>query len=253
VDCRETQKLLHAYGDGELDLVTHLAIEQHLRECPTCTGSFESRRSLRQALDAAALHFPPPAGLRRRIRSALRRAAGRSVLTVLPVRWIAAVAALALVAVALWGVVRFWSAPATDEVVVQQILAGHVRSLMATQGPVEVASSKRHVVKPWFNGKLDYSPPVKDLKEDAERRFPLVGGRRDYVDGRPVAALVYQCRDHPINLFVWPSARETSGEPIALTRQGYHLLHWYQQGAAYWVVSDLNPDELRQFVQLLRE
>jgi anti-sigma factor RsiW len=114
----------------------------------------------------------------------------------------------------------------------------------------DVASSDSHTVKPWFGGKLDYSPPTKDLTEQG---FRLIGGRLDYLDNRPVAALVYQRSQHFINLFVWPSNDTSTTQESPITRQGYNLIHWTNSGMTYWLVSELNLPELSECAQLLKE
>jgi anti-sigma factor RsiW len=129
------------------------------------------------------------------------------------------------------------------------VLASHIRSLMPGH-LTDVLSSDQHTVKPWFNGRLDFSPPVYDF---AERGYPLLGGRLDYVDGRVVAALAYGRRQHLINVFLWPATRSPGGAPLTRDRQGYHLLHWATTEYAYWLVSDLGPADLRDFARLVQQ
>ena len=246
MSCEQTRNLLHGYLDGEVDLVKSLEIEKHLQDCSACTDSYKGIRSLQTAVANQALRFEPPANFERRLRSALRGAAEpekRSLL--IPWRWIAAGASVLAALVVMWGI---FSRPAAGDVLAQEIVSSHVRSLMAAH-LTDVPSSDQHTVKPWFDGKLDFSPPVKDL---GQQGFNLTGGRLDYIGNRPVAALVYQRRQHPINLFVWPSGEGASG-PTASVHQGYNLIHWSNGGMDFWAVSDLNLAELQQFMQLLQE
>ena len=148
-----------------------------------------------------------------------------------------------------WGLVRVLPARSADELLTQELVASHVRSQMLPSHRFDVASSDPHTVKPWFEGKLDYSPPVKDL---VGQGFPLVGGRLDYLHNRPVAALVYQRRKHSIDLFIWPSAPGSETTSRMVTRQGYHLFQWTQSGMTFWIVSDLNERELQNFVNLIK-
>jgi anti-sigma factor RsiW len=113
---------------------------------------------------------------------------------------------------------------------------------------VDVPSSNKHTVKPWFDGKLDFSPPVVNLTSQG---FPLVGGRLDYLDNKEVAAIVYKRREHVINLFVWPTTQNAGGETVTML-QGYHVIHWTKAGMTYWAVSDLDEDELQTFVRLVQ-
>jgi anti-sigma factor RsiW len=137
-----------------------------------------------------------------------------------------------------------------EERIVEQVIAGHVRSLQVAHA-TDVASSDRHTVKPWFLGKLDFSPQVPDL---SSHDYVLSGGRLDYLVEHPVAALVYRRRDHLINVFTWAAADGHDERPVrSHHRQGFHVRSWQQAGLEYWVISDLNPQELDEFVRLFRE
>jgi anti-sigma factor RsiW len=246
--CHEAQELIHAYMDGELDLVTNLAMERHLRECPTCPASLREQQSIQSLLRRPGLYSQPPASLGKAVeRSLERRGRVRSAAPWWTNRWLVAAAALIGLAIIATGVVRLLPRSRVSEPLVAEVVAGHIRSLMANH-LADVASTDQHTVKPWFAGKLDFSPPVRDLSGEG---YPLVGGRLDYLDNRPVAALVYQRRQHSINLFVWPAGDERATKPETITRQGYNLIFWKQSGMNWWAVSDLNAAELREFVSLV--
>lgn len=156
-------------------------------------------------------------------------------------------AAIFIFAVAHFG--KGWFGPSHEEMITREIVAGHVRSLMANHLS-DVTSTDQHTVKPWFDGKLDFAPPVVNL---ASAGFPLVGGRLDFVDGRPVAALVYQRRLHFINLFIWPSTERQESSVVLQSREGYNILHWTRGGMTFWAISDVSADDLRSFAELLKK
>jgi len=250
VNCHETQRWLPGYLDGEVDLVSAVAIEEHLKTCARCAQAYQTQQRLRAAIRGSALYMPAPASLHKRISAAMHAASKPTPAPrVWRWPWFGVAAALACVAILMWGLGRAWLAPAADDRLATEVLAGHVRSLM-TDHLIDVVSSDRHTVKPWFAGKLDFSPTVDDL---ASQGFPLTGGRLDYLDGRPVAALVYQRQRHIINLFSWPAPQASDAAAAAETRQGYNLIHWTKGGMTYWAVSDLNVDELQAFVQLVQQ
>ena len=251
--CADARLLIGSYADGELDLIKSLEFEQHVQGCEACAQELAANRALRSKMQAGSLRFESPPHLRKQIRSVLRRAdaaEARSGATRWRMhrRWIAIATPVAMAAALAWIILipRASVQLASDELS-QEVIASHVRSLMVNH-LTDVASSDHHTVKPWFDGKLDFSPPVEDL---ASQGFPLVGGRLDYLDGRPVAALVYRHRQHVINLFVWPSTRDSVAGEKTLTHQGYNVVHWTKSGMNYWLVSNLNLEELRNFAQLI--
>lgn len=246
--CKETGLLIHAFADGELEITKSLEIEAHLRECESCALAQEEIRRLRFSMKDASLRFTPSAGFEKRLRSAVRREAKEKPVTQRWWRWSWAAASLAVVALAIWATVVILNRPSSDTLVAQEVVSSHVRSLMAGH-LMDVASSDQHTVKPWFDGKLDFSPPVKDLKGQG---FELKGGRLDYIDNRPVAALVYQRRQHLINILVWPAKSGSKSTTQASVSQGYNLIRWSNAGMEWWAISDLNLAELQQFVQLLQ-
>jgi anti-sigma factor RsiW len=251
MSCPTTDHELTAYLDGELDLTSALAFERHLEECPSCAQGLAAQRALREAIGAAGLRFRPTPAQTRRLRSAMSAAPGEPTAPRWPSwRGLQAIAALLLVAVASWSLGRVWPARSGPDLS-EQVVSSHVRSLLAGH-PADVISTDQHTVKPWFTGKLDYSPVVVDL---TSKGFPLVGGRLDYLGNHPVAALVYRADRHIINLFTWPAAYTPDGsgpEPVASALQGFHVLHWTRDGMTYWAVSDAGEERLRQLARLLR-
>jgi anti-sigma factor RsiW len=249
--CPEAQTLIHAYIDGELDLTKCLEIEEHLAACPACAQAHADVQAVRTAVQNSSLFFQTPTGLAKRVQSSLRGAShANRTPRVSPRHLLAVAASLALVTTVGWGLFRgLLSARSADVFLTQELVANHVRSQMLASHRFDVASSDPHTVKPWFEGKLDYSPPVKDLVADG---FPLIGGRLDYLHGRAVAALAYQRRKHSINLFIWPFTPGSDAATRRETRQGYQLVQWTQSGMTFCAVSDLNERELEEFVRLIQ-
>jgi anti-sigma factor RsiW len=247
VSCQNTKNLLNGYADGELDLINHLQIERHLQDCPSCALEIENHQTLKSALSDDSFYFQASPDLRKQIRTSLRETNHETTANKFRQwRWLLAAASFA--AIVVLGLILFRSTPNNDELLAKEIVSSHVRSMMANH-LTDVPSSDQHTVKPWFDGKLDFSPPVID---PALKGFTLVGGRLDYVASRPVAALVYQRRQHFINLFVFPSADNPDNGSKMLVRQGYNLIHWNKSGMSFWAISDLNLNELQEFTQTIQ-
>lgn len=251
--CEDIERLADAYVDGELALEGTLALEAHVDQCEACTARVARIRALRQAVRAAP-YFRAPEALAARVRTTVAGAA--AIVPFWPPRpirplyrrwqpWLMAAASLALASLAFVAVRQ--RTVVADDATTEAVIEGHVRSLMGNH-LTDVTSTDRHTVKPWFAGRVDFSPTVIDLVGDG---FPLVGGRLDYIDHHPAAALVYKRREHAINVFVWP---QTSGSMSHATRadaRGYHVISWVRGGVAVWIVSDLAPAELDDFARKL--
>jgi anti-sigma factor RsiW len=253
MQCEQARQLVERYADDQLDLERSLELEQHLETCAACAIALDNARQLGKLVRNSGIYGEVPANLNSRVRAAVISEAGikPAPRAIKPVAWWRplgiAVAAILILSVFVWR----W-APGTpirseqNTLLAQEILDSHVRSLMADH-LFDVPSTDQHTVKPWFDGKLDFSPPVIDLTPDG---FELIGGRLDYIGGRPVATVVYKRRKHVINLSMWP---ENAVSPLHSTmRNGYNLLHWQNGGLEYWAVSDLNPQELQEFAGLIQ-
>lgn len=255
MSCKLTQSYVPGYLDGELDLVRKIEMEEHLERCAECAREVESLQSLRAALRGNHLAYAAPAALRERVLSTLPSAPAkelpkrRSPWRLPPVwQWAAGFAVLAICAAVAWRILPGLGTGPDEQRIAAEVLTSHVRSLEANH-LADVASTDQHTVKPWFNGKLDFSPPVEDLASDG---FPLVGGRLDYLAGREVAALVYTRRLHVINVFVWPGATRTLSARARAPRQGYNTIEWSRGGFHFWAISDVNSGDLTEFARILQ-
>jgi anti-sigma factor RsiW len=256
--CEDSRIYLPAYLDDELGVAENLHMQKHLAGCAKCRQAQEEQLVLRSALRDPGLYAHSTPDLAKRIETSVLRAAKDEARTRRSLwfgsfgmdsrRWVPAAAVLAIVAIV--GILLTMNSlrASHEQLLANAALTGHIRSLQPGH-LMDVQSSDRHTVKPWFQGKLDFSPPVPDL---SELGWNLIGGRLDYMDGRPVAALVYQRRMHNINVFVWPNHGAADASIKQEDAQGYQILHWNGADMTYWVVSDLNKAELEDFARALR-
>ena len=247
MDHEQIRELIHPYVDGELDLLTARETEQHLRSCADCRGVERAVRALRETLASSQPVYRAPSHLRKNVRAALRHEAKTTEKTFNP--WVIFATGGACALIVLGAVLFQATRVSRDNTLVSEVVANHVRSLLGTH-LVDVASSDQHTVKPWFDGKIDFAPEVRDLSGDG---FPLIGGRLDYLGGKTVVALVYQRNKHPINVLIMPATANRDTSPSAITRRGYNVLSWTHNEMKYWAVSDLNEAELRRFTELLAQ
>ncbi|HVX03995.1 MAG TPA: anti-sigma factor [Rhodanobacteraceae bacterium] len=247
MNCQDMRLLLHAYLDDELDAADSLAVARHLAECADCTQRLSALTQLRDGLRQADGYRPAPAALRARMETMLPRpavaprAAGRGRSMAL-----AALAALFVIAAAFAGWQTLRLQRQGSDALVAEAVSDHVRSLLPGH-LIDVRTSDEHTVKPWFDGRIDFSPQVKDL---SVRGFELVGGRLDVLAGKQVAALVYKRHLHVINLFQWPGSGTMPGS--AQSRDGYHVLEWNDEGLHFVAVSSVAGDDLQAFERAFR-
>jgi len=260
VVCDDNSRLLHGYLDGELDLIRSLEIEEHLKTCPDCAQQLWGQQTLRKAFRSSNLYERAPSALAVRIRASISQENAREAVAPLQSKpismlsprrkvwnWLAVAAAIFLAALLTWRALP--GRRGDSDLVAREIVASHIRSLQPGH-LFDVQSTDQHTVKPWFNGKLDFSPPVRDLTEEG---FPLIGGRLDYIDHRAVAALVYQRRQHLINVFIWPAEKQIDDNLHSESSQGYNMVVWERDGMYLCAVSDLSTGELQQFAQLIEK
>jgi anti-sigma factor RsiW len=240
MDCDEAEILLHALIDGELDAGHAREVETHIAGCPRCAASLAAYRQMREAIARADLGYRAPPSLRRRIEASLPQPAAvpsrRAVLRGFAMgSAVSALAATGLVAIVLRN--------DDEQRIMSEVVSAHLRSLQAGH-LTDVVSTDQHTVKPWFNGKLDVSPPVIDLTTQG---FTLIGGRLDYVDARAIGAVVYRRRQHIINLFIaqTPNIERRAAKTEII--QGFNIRCWSERGLNYWAISDIGADELNEF------
>jgi len=237
--CQEAKPLLDAYHDRELGTDDAAMVSRHLESCPTCRRLLEEREALSRLLQRLPYHAAP---------ASLRATVGRTRSSMFVRRqargWMAAAATIVLGTAGALGW-QSWQAAKVTSALASAVVARHVESLSGPQ-LIAVPSSDQHTVKPWFQGKLDFSPPVPDL---AHHEFVLEGGRVDRIEGRPAAALVYRRRLHFINVFIWPTSDNSRGSD-ARTIRGFHERHWTRHGMSIWAVSDVNEDDLTLFARV---
>ncbi len=251
MNCELTHTVLHGYLDGELDAARAADFERHLVSCPECVAALEANENLRSSLQRANLYERAPAALREKVRKQLGASSSPSVIPMrnpAPWRWLA-IAATFLLAVFLgWRLLPLLRGNQSETALSSAIVDAHLRSLQP--GHLEdVQSTDQHTVKPWFDGKLDFAPPVHDFVNEG---FPLQGGRLDVVRGRTVAVLVYARRKHLVNVFVWPTT-EPDSEPLSGSHLGYHWIDWRKSGMEMCAVSDVSPDDLAELHHLLTQ
>ena len=247
--CEHSGTLLHAYVDGELDAVRAAEFERHLEDCRECTATLGATESLRASLQRAQLYETAPADLRRKMRNELKVPVTIGTASrVAAWRWAAIAATILLVTSVGWLILPRLRTPAAESAVTAtEVIDAHIRSLQAGH-LTDVASTDQHTVKPWFDGKLDFIPPVKDYMDEG---FPLVGGRLDVLGERNVAAIVYGRRKHFINVFVWPTKEADTPIHPPGSRQGFQWVHWRNRGMEFCAVSDVSAQDLHDLAQLI--
>jgi anti-sigma factor RsiW len=243
--CDEAEILLHALIDGELDAGHAREVEEHVAGCARCAAALADYRAMSQAVAGADLRYTAPPSLRERIEASLPQPKSAEVVPLPNRRSVLRGFAMgsAVSALAATGLVAIVLRNDDAQRIESEVVSAHLRSLQAGH-LIDVVSTDQHTVKPWFNGKLDVSPPVVDLTAQG---FTLIGGRLDYLDARAIGAVVYKRRQHIINLFVAQTANTERKQATMETMQGFNVRRWTEQGMNFWAVSDIGADELTEF------
>ncbi len=247
--CEHTQNQLHGYLDGELDPVSAASFEKHLESCPDCKQTLAAEEALHQSIQKANLYERAPESLRKSLLGNRQQSPAVRAFPApraLAWQWLAAAAVFLLAAVVGWQQLQKPRSASEAQLIAVSLVDAHLRSLQPGH-LTDVESTDQHTVKPWFDGRIDFAPPVHDFVGDG---FPLLGGRLDVAGGRTVAALVYGRRKHIINVFVEKSASENYWKGAGES-QGYHWLAWQQNGFSFCAVSDVAPPDLAQLRQLI--
>lgn len=241
--CHEVHAVLNAYVDRELPPVKAQQVDEHLRTCAACTEEYRELTRLRNTINSGNIHESAPAHLKKQVSDSLKEA-GKSGLSWpgVPTGLAFGFPALLLGLVIGWAAVSYLNTQQAQSDLLASLTSAHIRSLMVDH-LTDIASSDSHTVKPWFHGRLDFSPPVHDLTRDG---YPLIGGRLEYLAGSSAAALVYRHRQHTINLFIFPKPEHITGLKTAVYK-GYNILNWSDESLSYWVISDLNLSDLEHF------
>jgi anti-sigma factor RsiW len=246
--CERAESLVHGYFDNELDALRAAEFETHLEQCPECVTALDTLEALRSRINIAQPYEKMPPAFRKKLLAALNV---KSSTVMMPARattdwrWLAVAAAFLLLVYGGWQVASLNREDSRETIMASKIVDAHLRSLQP--GHLEdVISTDQHTVKPWFDGRVDFAPPVRDFTEQG---FPLQGGRLDVVDNRTVAALVYGRRKHVVNVFVWPTS-EKDAAPRTGSIQGYQWIDWRKQGMEFYAASDVSAADLDQLQNL---
>lgn len=248
MSCELSRTILHGYADGELDAAGAAEFEKHLASCRECAAALAAGKLLRSSLKQSQLYDRAPESWKQQVRAKFKVESGGAVARRVPAwQWLAA-ASILLAAALSWTAYSYKhsSAPGFGELSAAELVDAHIRSLQPGH-LMDVQSTDQHTVKPWFDGKLDFVPPVADYSGEG---FPLLGGRLDALGGHNVAVLVYGRRKHIVNVFIWPTNETDTPLQSSATYQGYQWVHWRHQGLEFYAVSDASAADLKELGQL---
>lgn len=245
--------LTQADFDGELDAAHAAELTEHRATCAECQAAYAELAAVRNVMRESALYQPAPDTLRERLAAQMRPQPASTVVAFQSAaarkpRWWNLPATNFVAGAAVAACIALVMVSTGQPALVDQVVDDHVRALQPGH-LIDVVSTDKHTVKPWFEGRIDFAPPVKDLKE---QQFPLTGGRLDFLGGRAIAALIYQHGTHPIDLLVWPAASDDAPNPVIMDHNGFTTIHWTQNGMTLWAVSDVERAQLQDFVKLWR-